>query len=181
MSSMILLHNGVKTGSAKGLVIKAESLSMTLAKTAILVTVPNDTPQLMDLNMIRPNITIGGIVENTTAIGADYTLAGTTTTNGDTATGDPDGSGVRADDASLSFSGTYTYPTKADLEYFFTTKAYTGTSKTCLIIIDPSGTSFSFYSIAGQTATFILAPGTEDRYSYSLTFAGGLRNQMAGG
>lgn len=179
MPSMILLYNGATSGG-KGHVLKAESFSMTLAKTAIQVAVPNDTPALMDLNMIRPNLTIGGIVENTVPVGSDYSLPATATTDGDIATGDPTGTGVRADSSALNFDGTYTHPDKATLEYFFYTKAYTGTTKTCLIVLNPDGTTFSFYSIAGQTATFILAPGTEDRYSYSLTFAGGLRNQMAG-
>jgi hypothetical protein len=128
--------------------------------------------------MIRSSITIGGLVENTVAIGDDYTLVASATT--DDINGDPSASGITAEHASLTHHGLYTYPDKAALEFYFTTEAYLPDNEMALIIINPSGTSYSFYNISGQSATFILAPGTEDRYSYNLVWAGGLRNQLAG-
>jgi len=185
MSSMILLHNGIRddTGNASraaGHVIKVESLTVTLSKTPIQIPLPSASPQLLDLNMIRSSITIGGLVENTVAIGADYTLATTATTDG--ANGDPAATGdaITASHDSLNHHGLYTYPDKAELEFYFTKEAYLPDNEMALIILDPSGTSYSFYNISGQSATFILAPGTEDRYSYNLVWAGGLRNQLAG-
>ena len=177
MSSMILLHDGSDGGG--GHVLKAESLTISLSKTPIQIAIPDTSPQLLDLNMIRPNITIGGLVENTTAVGANYTLATTALTDGGL-DGDPTSAGVRADDGLLNFDGTYTYPDKAALEYYFSSEAYIPGNELALIIIDPSGTTFSFYNISGQSATFILAPGTEDRYSYNLVFAAGLRNRISG-
>ena len=184
MSSMILLHNGsiADTGNASraaGHVLKVESLSIALSKTPIQIPLPGSSPQLLDLNMIRPNITIGGTVENTVPIGADYTLAAATATDG-SLDGNPSGTDVRADNDLLEHHGLYTYPDKAALEYYFTGEAYIPGNELALIIIDPSGTSYSFYNVSGQAATFILAPGTEDRYSYNLVFAAGLRNQVAG-
>ncbi len=177
MSSMILLHDGSDSGG--GLALKVESLSIALSKTPIQIPLPGSSPQLLDLNMIRPNITIGGTVENTVAIGDNYTLAATATTDGGL-DGNPTSDDIRADNDDLKFDGTYTYPDKATLEYFFTSEAYIPGNELALRILDPSGTSFSFYNVSGQAATFILAPGTEDRYSYNLVFAAGLRNQVSG-
>ena len=184
MSSMILLNNGetsdhLNASRAAGHVIKAESLTITLSKTPIQIPLPSASPQLLDLNMIRSSITIGGLVENTVSTGDNYTLTAATTTDG-ALDGDPDGTDVASDNSALYHHGVYTYPDKADLEYYFTSEAYLPDNELALIIIDPSGTSYSFYNISGQSATFILAPGTEDRYSYNLVFAGGLRNQLAG-
>ena len=184
MSSMILLHNGSMddpdvSSRAAGHVLKAESLTISLAKTPIQIAIPGTSPQLLDLNMIRPNITIGGLVENTTAIGDDYTLAATATTDGGL-DGDPTSAGVTANHNSLEHHGVYTYPDKAALEYYFSSEAYIPNNELALLIIDPPGTTYSFYNISGQSATFILAPGTEDRYSYNLVFAGGLRNRLSG-
>jgi hypothetical protein len=177
MSSMILLHDGSDSGG--GLALKVESLSIALSKTPIQIPLPGESPQLLDLNMIRPNITIGGTVENTVATGDNYTLATSATTDGGL-DGDPASTDVAANNVLLKFDGTYTYPDKATLEYFFTSEAYIPGNELALIILDPSGTSFSFYNVSGQAATFILAPGTEDRYSYNLVFAAGLRNQVSG-
>ena len=184
MASMILLHNGstadhTVSSRAAGHIIKAESLTITLSKTPIQIAIPGTSPQLMDLNMIRPNITIGGLVENTTSVGDDYTLAASTTTDGGL-DGDPTSTGVAANHDSLEHHGVYTYPDKAALEYYFSSEAYIPGNELALLIIDPSGTSYSFYNISGQSCTFILAPGTEDRYSYNLVFAGGLRNRISG-
>jgi hypothetical protein len=181
---MILLHNGndldhTNASRAAGHVIKVESLTITLSKTPIQIPLPSASPQLLDLNMIRSSITIGGLVENTAPIGADYTLAATALTDGDL-DGDPTGTGVAANVEALYHHGVYTYPDKAALEFYFTSEAYLPDNEMAMIIIDPSGLSYSFYNISGQSATFILAPGTEDRYSYNLVWAGGLRNQLAG-
>jgi hypothetical protein len=181
---MILLHNGndlddTNASRAAGHIIKVESLTITLSKTPIQIPLPSASPQLLDLNMIRSSITIGGLVENTVPIGDDYTLAATATTDGDL-DGNPSGTPVQANVEALFHHGLYTHPDKAALEFYFTTEAYLPDNEMALIIIDPSGTSYSFYNISGQSATFILAPGTEDRYSYNLVWAGGLRNQLAG-
>jgi len=184
MASMILLNDGNTDSTdsasrAAGHVLKAESLTITLSKTPIQIPLPSSSPQLLDLNMIRSNITIGGLVENTVSEGSDYTLLASVVTDG-ALDGDPSGTDVPSDNTALNHHGVYTYPDKAALEHYFTSEAYIPGNELALIMIDPSGTSYSFYNISGQSATFILAPGTEDRYSYNLVFAGGLRNQLAG-
>ena len=160
MANMVLLHNG---GSG-GYVLRAEQLTISLSKTPIQIAIPSGSPTLMDLNMVRPTISIGGVVENTVTTGSSITLgasvqAETTTTA-----------------STLGFNGTYTVPDKNNLEDFFTDEAFSTSNQLAIIIMNPDGTNFNFYNVACQTATFILAPGTEDRYSYNVTMVAGKRN-----
>ena len=66
----VLLRDGTHANATTRFALKAEQLTIALAKTPIQVPVPRGTPILMDLGSTRPSITLSGVVEN---IGGDTT------------------------------------------------------------------------------------------------------------
>ena len=160
MANMVLLHNG----SSGGYVLRAEQFTVSLSKTPLQVAIPGRTPTLLDLNMVRPNLTIGGLVENTTVTGSSISLGASITAE----------TSVTA--STLGFNGTYPLPDKNYLEDFFTELAFSSNLSLAIIIMNPDNANFNFYHVAAQTATFTIAPGTEDRYSYNFTMVAGKRN-----
>jgi hypothetical protein len=166
MAYSVLLTNGASS-STVSYALKVDSLTISYSKTPIQVPLPETSPLLIDLGMYRPNISMGGLVDNETAYGDSVVLEGTQVVRGTATTA-----------SSLGFAATYTVPTKNELEDFFTDEVYHEADKDLsLIIIDPDGSDFNFYKVAPQSATFIMAPATEDRYSYNITFAAAKRNE----
>jgi hypothetical protein len=166
MAYSVLLTNGASS-STVSYALKVDSLTISYSKTPIQVPLPETSPLLIDLGMYRPNISMGGLVDNETAYGDSVVLGGTQVVRGTATTA-----------SSLGFAATYTVPTKNELEDFFTDEVYHEADKDLsLIIIDPDGSDFNFYKVAPQSATFIMAPATEDRYSYNITFAAAKRNE----
>jgi len=171
MAYSVLLTNGASSGTVS-YALKVDSLTISYSKTPIQVPLPETSPLLIDLGMYRPNISMGGLIDNETAYGDSVVLEGTQVVRGT----DTTGSGTTA--SSLGFAATYTVPTKNELEDFFTDEVFHEADKDLsLIIIDPDGSDFNFYKVAPQSATFIMAPATEDRYSYNLVFVAAKRNE----
>lgn len=170
----VLLRDGTHAGASTRLMLKVEQLSIQIGKTPIQVPVARSTPILLDLGMTRPTITISGVVDN---IGTDLT---NTTNSGDDA--------YSYNMESESISGqTYYVPYKNFLENKLITWV-TGAGVTLQLEIGDattpdfagSGTTAStgggIYEVAVQQAQFSMQPGQEDRWVYSIGFAGKLRN-----
>jgi hypothetical protein len=184
MAIAVLLYNGEKgdTGNASraaGYAIKAESFQISYSKTPIQVPLPEESPLLIDLGMYRPSITIAGLVDNEAATGASVTLAGGAKVR-DRQTGESgdDATGNTADDTALTMHGVYSVPDKNQLEDYVQSEVYSGDNNLSLLILDPTVTHFNYYRVAPQQAAFILAPGTEDRYQFSMTFVASKRNEI---
>ena len=160
MTNMVLLHNG----TSGGYVLRVEQFTTSLSKTPLQVAIPSGTPTMLDLNMVRPNLSFGGLVENTTVTGSSISLGASVTAE----------TSVTA--STLGFNGTYTIPDKNNLEDFFTELAFSANVNLAIILMNPDNANFNFYHIVPQTATFTLAPGTEDRYSFNITAVAGKRN-----
>ena len=144
MSLSVLLYNG-KTGGGdeKRFAIKADSFSVNYVKTPVQIPLPNGvSPQIMDFGFLRPSITITGLVD--------------TDDPSETVTG-PDKSGT-----------SYSVPTKEELEDFVTGEVYDISASPLEIMIADGSTVIASYDIAIQQARFDLAPGTEDRHSFSI-------------
>ena len=60
----VLLRDGTHAGATNRLALKVEQLSISISKTPIQIPIPRSTPQLLDLGISRPSITISGIVDN---------------------------------------------------------------------------------------------------------------------
>ena len=64
----VLLRDGTNAGATTRLALKAEQLSISITKTPIQIPIARSTPEILDLGITRPAITISGLVDN---IGTD--------------------------------------------------------------------------------------------------------------
>jgi len=163
----VLLRDGTHAGATNRLALKVEQLSISLQKTPIQIPIPRATPQLLDLGITRPSITISGIVDNK---GGDLT-------NND--------SGFQ-DMEKMTISGqTYYVPYKNFLEYKLVTWVTSPSAEIQLEVGDattPDGdghTGGGVYKVAVQQLQFSQTPGTEDRWIYSIQFVSKLREGIS--
>lgn len=163
----VLLRDGTHAGATTRLALKVEQLSISISKTPIQIPIPRSSPQLLDLGISRPSITISGIVDN---VGGDPS-------NSD--------SGFQDMEKMVVSSQTYYVPYKNFLEEKLITWV---TSPSTVIQIEvgdattPTGeghTGGGVYEVGVQQVQFSVSPATEDRWVYSIQFVAKIRNGVS--
>jgi len=170
----ILLRNGTHTGASERFALKADSFAISYSKTPIQVPIPEASPELIDLGIFRPSISLNGVIDT-----------------------------VQPSPASISINGqTYYLPFKnwlenvvydwiasdaatgqLELEVGDTThpqtdsgtKGYSGTPIRINTSSLSSWTGGAVYRVGIQMARFQLNPSKEDRYDFSMQFVAGAR------
>jgi len=184
MSLSILLRDGNHAGSENSatnrFALQVATFSVTLTKTPIQIPIPQNRPNLIDLGVTRPNISISGVIDtvglpNVADITTnhmqvlEYTLYNTpNTTNHSTQK--------------------YYVPYKNVLEDFVFYVHFSSSDSPIQLEIlgqdpavgstpnyhtKPTGlnhTGGAIYNVAIQNASFNLAAGKENRYDFSLSF-----------
>ena len=74
----ILLRSGVHGSAGEYFALKADSFAVSYSKTPIQVPIPESSPELIDLGIFRPSITINGIVDTTQPSPVSITVGGQT-------------------------------------------------------------------------------------------------------
>ena len=59
----ILIRNGTHSGAGLRFALKADSFSISYTKTPIQVPIPEQSPEIIDLGIFRPSISINGVVD----------------------------------------------------------------------------------------------------------------------
>ena len=165
----VLLRNGSHAGATTRLALKAEQFAIGNSRNPIQVGLPGGHgPWLMDFGYNRPAITVSGLIDN---IGNDVS-------NNDTGFEDME---------SLTISGQkYYIPYKNFLEKFLTKQTKFGASLEIEVgdATTPISTSSAistgggvYECVIGQYQ-FTVAPGTEDRWVYSLSFPASIRSDI---
>ena len=139
---MCLIWNGESSSAARRYALKALSVAHQIGKSPIQIAIPNNTPTLLDLNMVRPTITLSLLLDKKIT--------------GQTITGPSKGGGT-----------TYKVPTKQDMEYFVTENGYDASSKLTLMLLHEDN-KYEQYEFAVQQFTTNLMPSKEDRYDSTL-------------
>jgi|TARA_R110000824_G_scaffold1906_2_gene9342 hypothetical protein len=135
--------------------LKADSFGVSIQKTPIQIAFPQDSPELLELGMFRPSITVSGTVDRDQATIPEKVVG---PSKGNASDGDHE---------------TYYVPTQKQLEDFATDVVYDDSDTPIQIIVQTSsGVTYATYDVAISQARFDLAPGTEDRFSFSLSFVG---------
>ncbi len=133
--------------------LKADSFGVSVTKTPIQIPFPQNSPELIELGMFRPNITVTGTVDRDQS------------TTPEKVTGPAKGNSSDGDKAN------FYVPTQKQLESFATDVIYDDSSTPIQLVVQTStGTVYGTYEVAITQARFDLAPGTEDRFSFSMTF-----------
>ena len=165
----VLLRDGTHAGASVRLALKAEQVAISYARTTIQIPQVQGNPTILDLGQARPSITISGIVDT---VGGDES---NTTAN----------EFFNMESMTVS-DQTYYIPYKNYLEKRLVTWVTNSGYTVQLEIGDAttpdysgSGTTAStgggIYEVAVQQAQFTVAPGTEDRWIYSIQFVAKLR------
>jgi len=133
--------------------LKADSFGVSITKTPIQIPFPQNSPELIELGMFRPNITISGTVDRDQS---DTPEVVTGPAKGNSSDGN---------------KTNYFVPTQKQLESFVTGSVYDdGSTPLQLIVQTEAGTTYATYEVAVSQGRFDLAPGTEDRFQFSLSF-----------
>ena len=185
MSVDVLLRNcthatvGASTGgyiTSFGFALKAEQVSITYAKTPIQVPIPKNDPQIIDLGIYRPSLTINGYIDT----------VGGNPSNGVAGVAGLQGISISrttgyGSDASAK---TYYFPTKNALEAFVKDEIFTKAAPIEVEIGDASypvnsgsnrPTGGAVYEVALQQFRVQVDAAKEDRYSFSMQFVVGAR------
>ena len=166
----VLLRDGDHTGSdaaTNRLALKAEQVSVSYSRSVIQVPIVQTSPILMDMGMVRPALTISGIIDT---VGGDQT----NTT-----------SGFQGMESMTISSQTYYIPYKNFLEQKLVTWITNDGYDLQLEIGDattPEGanqTGGGIYKVAVQQIQFSIAPGMEDRWIYSIQFVAKFREGIS--
>ena len=139
---MCLVWNGESSSAARRWALKTLSVAHQIGKSPIQIAIPNNTPTLLDLNMVRPTITLSLLLDKKVT--------------GKTITGPSKGGGTN-----------YKIPSKQDMEYFITENGYDASSKLTLMLLHEDN-NYEEYEFAVQQFTTNLMPSKEDRYDSTL-------------
>ena len=154
--------------------LKADQFQVNIARTPIQIPIPQQSPELIDIGIFRPSITIVGLVDN---VGQDIT----NTTTGYESMESVSVSSIASDAEpnSTKIALSYYIPYKNKLEE----TAYTwlaGSPKSLEIEIGDSyvplasggvvSTGGGVYRVGIQQARFQLDPAKEDRWTYTIQF-----------
>ena len=151
--------------------LKCDTFSVQLAKTPIQIPVPQQSPELIDLGIFRPSISIGGLVDN---IGQDTT---NTTSGFQNMESIPVTRNYwQAANNYTDVEATYYIPYKNQLEDFATQYVYSSRTPLELEWGDANfakgtqQTGGSIYLVALQQIRFQVDASKEDRYTFSMQF-----------
>ena len=168
----VLLRNGTHAGASERLALKAEQFSVSIAKTPIQIPIPRQNPELLDLGIFRPSLTVSGIIDT------EATYASNTSNSP---------AGTRGMET-LTVSGqTYYLPYKNYLEEIaikWVTDASTilqiewGDTTTPVSTNSANATGGALYYVAIQQAQFSVLPAQEDRWQYTMQFVAKGRNDI---
>ena len=166
----ILLRDGTHAGASTRFALKAEQFSIQIAKTPIQIPIPRQNPELLDLGIFRPSITISGLIDTIPDSGANTS------------------SGEFRGTETLTVSGqTYYVPYKNLLEQYCYKWVADNTTPVQIEVGDTTqpisasanSTGGGLYHVAIQQAQFSVAPATEDRWQYTISFAAKGRNDIS--
>ena len=167
----VLLRNGTHANASIRLALKAEQFAISNSKTPIQIPIPTSAPLLVDLASNRPSLTISGLIDN---VGGDNTN---------------NTSGFQTMESIVLDGQTYYIPYKNYFEEFLT-ESFTffdsgvlecefgdATTPISTSSSTPSTGGGVYECVIGQFQ-FTIAPGTEDRWVYSISLPAKVRSDI---
>ena len=157
-----------------GYALKCDNISISYAKTPIQIPIPQASPQLIDIGIYRPSISLSGVIDS---IGGDTT----NTTAGFQGMSSISYARAAGYGNAGSTAKTYYVPYKNKLEDFVTDNVYSVSSPLELEWGDAAyptydtgstthATGGAVYEVAVQQCRFQVDAAKEDRYTFSMQF-----------
>ena len=149
--------------------LKCDTFAVNIGKTPIQIPIPGSSPEIIDLGIFRPSVTISGIVDTVQPDNFEITVGGQTYTipfknQLENAVYDFAASDVALLEIEV---GDTTFPANGD-------NGYTSS----LIDSAASHTGGGIYRVAIQSARFGLNAAREDRYDFSIQFVAQARQDF---
>ena len=161
MPVSVLLRDGPHASATVRLGLKAEQFAINIAKTPIQIPIPQQSPELIDLGIFRPSITVSGLVDNEPE---------------DVANTSNSPAGTRGMPSFVYAGQTYYFPYKNKLEEA-AYKWITSTTTDLELEIGDAGTPMGsnhtgggVYKVAIQQARFQVDAAREDRWTFAMQF-----------
>ena len=164
-----------------GYALKCDNISISYAKTPIQIPIPQASPQLIDIGIYRPSISLSGVIDT---VGGDTS----NTTSGFQGMSSISYTRAAGYGNAGSTAKTYYVPYKNALEDFVTGKVYStsaplelewGAASYPIFDSGTHATGGAVYEVAVQQCQFSVMPAMEDRWTYNLQFVAKLRNGIA--
>ena len=160
------------TTTAFGYALKCDNVSISYTKTPIQIPIPRTSPQLIDIGVYRPSVSLSGVID---------TIGGNTSNTTAGFQGMSSISFTRTTGSGESASAkTYYIPYKNKLEDFITDRVYSEDAPLELEWGDASyalgagggvfSTGGAVYEVAVQQCRFQVDASKEDRYTFSMQF-----------
>ena len=172
MPVSVLLRDGPHASATTRFGLKAEQFALSIAKTPIQIPIPQQSPEIIDLGIFRPSITLSGVVENEPEDVAN-------TSNSPT--------GSRGTPSFVYSGQTYYFPYKNLLEQQVVKwvssedtllQVEIGDTTTPLSTSGANSTGGGLYVVAIQQAQFTQEPAKEDRWNFTLQFVAKARSDI---
>jgi hypothetical protein len=150
--------------------LKCDTFAVNIGKTPIQIPIPGSSPELLDLGIMRPSVTISGVVDTVQPSPASLTITGETYKI-------PFKNQLEnavyywsaSDDLLLEVEvGDTTYPAQANSTDAYSSSVINSSS-------EASWTGGAIYRVAIQSARFGLSATKEDRYDFSMQFVAAAR------
>ena len=160
-----------------GVALKCDSVAINYAKTPIQIPIPQQSPELIDLGIFRPSITLSGLIDHSSSVAADpfmnyITVTGKTSEYSEgTHTGD--------------YTARYHIPYKNILENIMMSWITTTSTNIELQIGDvdiPTGsnhTGGAIYEVAFQMIRFQQNASQEDRWAFTIQMVSKAREDFS--
>ena len=155
----VLLRNGTHADATIRLALKAEQFAVTTTRTPIQVPMPHYSPLLADMGFSRPALTVSGLIDN---VGGD---------NSNSTSGFENMESISLTDSGGT-ARTYAFFSTGLFECEF------GDSTTPISTSSAASTGGGIYKCVVGQFQFTIAPGTEDRWVYSISLPAHVRSDI---
>lgn len=158
-----------------GVALKCDNVAIAYSKSPIQIPIPQQSPELIDLGIFRPSITLSGLVDSTSSITADPYMEHVDVTSKTSEYSEGDENGTATQQAYLAdHTARYYLPYKNVLENIAISWINTNsTNLECQIgdmdvPIGSNNTGGSNYKVAIQQCRFQQDAAREDRWTFSM-------------
>ena len=172
MPVSVLLRDGSHASATTRFGLKVEQFAISIAKTPIQIPIPQQSPEIIDLGIFRPSITLSGIIENEPQDASNISNSPAYT---------------RGMPSFVHSGQTYYFPYKNYLEYLVVQWVASESTLLQVEIGDPTvelstnsanSTGGGVYIVAIQQCQFTQAPAQEDRWQFTMQFVAKARDDI---
>ena len=166
----VLFRDGSHAGATNRFALKVEQLSIAIARTPMQIPVASLSPEIIDIRMSRPTITISGVVDNTPQDASG---------NDDSNFWDMEYITISGQKYYIPYKNFFEQkllqldPNSTDLQI------EVGNAATPISTSGTVSTGGGIYHVAIQQMQFTVAPAMEDRWQYSLQLISKWRSDIS--